>query len=424
MPRKRLASYGRRRFRVNVFVARGLVCCEWRVRGRRKRKSWPDSAKTREVAKRWAEDYADERRRLELDKVTVAAEPVTLSVLWSRYRLAQGESWRPKTRKLYDGWWKDVSAFFGPSLRADALTLDRVDEFRQARRVAGVAHGTIRRTIGFLRQLYNFGEGRELVPRNRLRAYRYVVAKDERGTEPDEYTRDEIVAIAKALDWPEQWRPRNVIRICGTHGKRVNAVLHLQWADVDFERRCVTWRAVWDKTGTERVTPMTKVSHAALFDCHRQRHPTAPWVFWSSYRPTQPLHYNGLHWHLQLAEARAGVPHKPKRAFHGLRRFVVNELGDLQLAGWWVGQSSLRVTAGYERERIERLNEARERLDRKEVAAETATDVATGISKSLPRQVGARGFEPPTSWSRTRRANRTALRPALPDVETSRSLDP
>ena len=52
---------------------------------------------------------------------------------------------------------------------------------------------------------------------------------------------------------------------------------------------------------------------------------------------------------------------------------MVNELGDLQLAGWWVGQSSLRVTAGYERDRMERLNEARERLDRKEVATETAT---------------------------------------------------
>src|SRR2546428_5221891 len=36
--------------------------------------------------------------------------------------------------------------------------------------------------------------------------------------------------------------------------------------------------------------------------------------------------------------------------------------------------------------------------------------------------VGASGFEPPTSWSRTRRANRTALRPALLDVSTSRRL--
>src|SRR5205809_1379023 len=53
------------------------------------------------------------------------------------------------------------------------------------------------------------------------------------------------------------------------------------------------------------------------------------------------------------------------------------------------------------------------RLDRKETAGEVATDVATGISKSLPRKVGASGFEPPTSWSRTRRANRAALRPAV-----------
>ena len=48
-----------------------------------------------------------------------------------------------------------------------------------------------------------------------------------------------------------------------------------------------------------------------------------------------------------------------------------------------MGQSSLRVTAGYERQRTERLDEARERLERKEMAAEVATDVATGISKWL-----------------------------------------
>jgi hypothetical protein len=62
---------------------------------------------------------------------------------------------------------------------------------------------------------------------------------------------------------------------------------------------------------------------------------------------------------------------------------VVNELGHLPLAGWWVGQSSLRVTAGYERERTERLVEARERLDQKEMMAEVATNVATRNRKSL-----------------------------------------
>ena len=45
------------------------------------------------------------------------------------------------------------------------------------------------------------------------------------------------------------------------------------------------------------------------------------------------------------------------------------------------------------------------------------TDVATGNSKSLPSRVGARGFEPPTSWSRTRRANRAALRPEARKLE-------
>jgi hypothetical protein len=34
-----------------------------------------------------------------------------------------------------------------------------------------------------------------------------------------------------------------------------------------------------------------------------------------------------------------------------------------------------------------------------------------GTDKSLKRMVGASGFEPPASWSRTRRASQAALRP-------------
>src|SRR2546422_250975 len=33
------------------------------------------------------------------------------------------------------------------------------------------------------------------------------------------------------------------------------------------------------------------------------------------------------------------------------------------------------------------------------------------------RKVGASGFEPPTSWSRTRRANRAALRPEMMPIQ-------
>src|SRR5439155_1341411 len=40
----------------------------------------------------------------------------------------------------------------------------------------------------------------------------------------------------------------------------------------------------------------------------------------------------------------------------------------------------------------------------------------------LATRVGARGFEPPTSWSRTRRANRAALRPEAPKARSRRNL--
>src|SRR6266700_2208717 len=38
-------------------------------------------------------------------------------------------------------------------------------------------------------------------------------------------------------------------------------------------------------------------------------------------------------------------------------------------------------------------------------------------------QIGASGFEPPTSWSRTRRANRAALRPELLEPKRLRGYE-
>src|SRR5438477_339706 len=33
----------------------------------------------------------------------------------------------------------------------------------------------------------------------------------------------------------------------------MNAILHLQWVDVDLDSRIIVWRAPWDKTGREYI---------------------------------------------------------------------------------------------------------------------------------------------------------------------------
>ena len=201
-------TYGTRPYTVTVFTRGERVCCQWRVGQARKTKSWPDSPEHRAAAREWAADYAAERRRL-AGRVVSAPPPLTLADLWAKYQLALGPTWRPKTRDNYRDYYHTIADAFTPAKVVADITLDEVDGFRDHRRRQGIAHNQVRRQIGFLRQLVNWGEGRELVTRNRLRAYRYIVAKEERGAPPDEYRRDELVRIAAQLAAPRHWRGRS-----------------------------------------------------------------------------------------------------------------------------------------------------------------------------------------------------------------------
>ncbi len=362
MSREALGVEGHRPLRVSVYAERGRVWCKWTVKGRPKFKSWPDSKPNRRKALAWARQYAAERRALEKQADAVPPAPLTLASLWERYQKANAADWRAKTAKDYGQYFDVLDDVLGGSSLVGAITLEDVDGFKLARRKAGTAHSQVRRQIGFLRQLMNWAEGRELIQRNRLRAYRYVIPKDERAEPPGEYSRADLVVIAAQLEAPRHWRARGVITLCGTLGARINAVLHLRWPDVDLDAGTVAWRSEWDKLGEERVQPLTPRAKAALVEAWGQRHESEPWVFWAVRAKGRPYHYNSVVHHLWEAEKRAGVEHLAGRAFHGLRRMVVGDVGDLRDAGAWVGQKSLKVTAGYDRPRQEQVERARARI--------------------------------------------------------------
>jgi len=333
------------------------VWCEWRdARKKRHTKSWPVSQEA--DAKRWAEEYAAERRRL----MPIGGPIPTVAELWIKYKAANEHGWRPKTATLYADWASRLSVIKRP---VTELGHEDADALRDRLRAKKIAHGTIRRLVGFLRQMLNFAQGRRIIGQNPLATYRYQTPRSQRDARPAEYTRAELLKIAAALDWPEQWRARNVIQLCASYGARINAILHLRWEDIDFEQGGVTFRAEWDKTAETFTRPMTVVARAALLEAHGHRNESG-WVFWSRYRPTKVLRYSGLHWHLGEAEKRAGVAHIKGRAFHGLRRMVVGDIGDLTTAAQWLKQSTLAVTNQYMRERPENLERARIQLEEKE----------------------------------------------------------
>jgi integrase len=379
-----IGKWGKRGASVSVFAERGAVWLRLPTRGRTLRRFGDDTGPVRRKAIAWAKKYAAAREKGDVVAPEGKGKGLTLRALWIRYERANGESWRPKTRRGYEEYRDALEDHFTPTAKVAEITLDDVDEFRTKRRAQKnrrgekMAHSQVRRQIGFLRQLMNFAEGRELIPRNRLRAYRYVVPKSERDARPGEYSRTELLAIAAQLAEPRHWRPRGIVTLCGSLGTRINAVLHLKWADVDLDAKTVIWRADFDKLGQERTQPLTPRAHAALLEAQANRHKDVPWVFWAvssgegharrAHRAAtgavegRPYHYNSVHYHLTEASARAGVPHLPGRAFHGLRRMNVGDLNDLSLAAAWLGQASLKITAGYDRERKERTEQARDRI--------------------------------------------------------------
>jgi len=164
-----------------------------------------------------------------------------------------------------------------------------VDQLRNALRRRAIAVGHVERAIRLVKTVYGWAERREHLVRNRLAGYRFKRAKDERDVPPAEYSVEERERLTAALSphRADQWRPWVAMRIAGHQGARMNAILHLQWADVDLEARAIAWQARWDETGHEWQDPR------------------------AVYHPTALLRA------LRLAETRAGVTHRPYGACMG-----------------------------------------------------------------------------------------------------------
>lgn len=377
--RKTLAVFGPSRGRVRVLVERGgeLVRVQWYEDGIRRVKSWPNSREGRAEAKAWARGSAETR--------TLGPRPtvlqLTLRELWERYIEAEFPHLRPKTQSIYRAHWSRWELFLGRDFTAEEARLGDVDHFRAALERQDYALSQIHKAISVVKTVYNWGQRRELVGMNRLALYRFKVAKDLRSEPPAEYTREERDAILNALrpDRHTEWRAWTSVAIAAYQGARMRAILHLQWRDLDFERGEIAWRARWDKTGRERVQPMTDGARVALVVARQWRERdgyTGPWVFYTPHRQRwDPADDERAAWTAQAlwlaltkAERRGGVRHLPYRAMHGFRRAVAGDVleltRDVKLALDWIGDVDLGMARRYLRPRDPRLEEAASAVDR------------------------------------------------------------
>lgn len=375
MTQKKLTSLGAPGRTVRVFVERGLVRVQWRESGRRRTESWPDSRDNRVRARAFAEGVAGK-----LDARGRTWERLTIHQLWTAYVTAEGPAWREATRINAANHWRLFSVMLGDTAQVEAVTPAVADELYARLRSRPARAGTAGErprsptqaaaTFHAVKRVFKWAAARQIITADPLAAWRPRLAKDDRRSAPDEYAPGEVRAIVRQLDRrsSRQWRAWVAVTLCAALGRRQRAVLGLQWADVDLGARTVRWRSETDKLGREATIPLPRAAVHALRVAKVWGARMAPGSRWvlpavQGRRGDRPWTYQAVHQALRLAEARAGVPHRPFRALHGFRRSVVTSIheatGDLELAGEFIGDRDVRtLRRSYLKPRPARLADA------------------------------------------------------------------
>lgn len=387
MARKLLKEYGSHGRSVRVFVEaftdprrQDLVRVEWREQGKRRTESLPNSATNRTKAKDFAAGVAE---RLSLHGTERPARR-TMRELGEAYLLAHPtpETWRPKTRATFLARWKVWLAFATPVRHIDTITPETLDEFRARMRDQGYAVNQIANHVQMVKSAFTFARSRGYLAENPIADYRMRLSRDQRRLEVPEWTADECRRILAELSprHGRQWRAHVAIVLDAVLGARSNALLRLEWRDVDVNARTVHWRPELDKLGKDRVQPLPRDAVRALRIAKVWRAKIGydgPYVLPGARgtdKHTHPYRYQSLQSSLKRAAKRAGVTWVKYRAMHGFRRMVVNNVlamtGNLMRAGQYIGDTDARtLSRSYVRARPEELR-----------------DVASGMSVATKRQ--------------------------------------
>lgn len=372
---KELARFGPSRGSVRVTVEGDTVRVRWRVNGARKLKSYPNTPENRANAKAFAKGVAEARER------PTQKAALTLRTLWERYADAEFPHLRPNSQRLYREYYARWETAWGKDFAVEATTLDMAHQFRKDLTKLGLATSTIRQTVRTAQMVYAWGERNELIVRNKLRLFRFKVAKDERTESPAEYRDDDFAKMLAALDPKSatQWRPFVALAICGAQGVRQHAALHLQWPDIGPEM--ITWRKSWDKLGREWMQPtraLTKIALEVARYWREQNDYAGPWIIPSGSSKNKGETYSAQSLWTALCEAekRAGIPHMKGRGAHGLRRMLAGNVaeltGDAVLAMKSIGDTDVRMAGRYLKNRDERMDAVFAELDNPRTAPEAS----------------------------------------------------
>lgn len=378
-------------------------------RGTPRREYFPNDRKGRAAAIAWAEAFLAQRKLL-----GGRAKDTTHAALWKAY--VNSPAWqalKETTKPSYIERWKHWERFRGAASKVDSTTLHHIDRYTTNAIEAGKAVNQVRNVLNVARVVYNWGMTRKLISENAFAGFRWKAPADYEESSPEEYSEAEFDALLGELGPADgrTWRAHVMLMLAGYHGQRGNALTHLAWPDVplpagvdlsvvsllQFADRIV-WPRAFQKNKKELVQPLTWEGLAALMtaaywreavgyegrwvlfagggnkklgaavtqSARRRRRKTGTQVITpvrKARTPAQdtPYTYQAGWRQLVLAEPRAGVEHKERRAFHGFRKMsagnVADRTGDTRLALEWIGDD-IRQAPKYLKRRSERLDRA------------------------------------------------------------------
>lgn len=281
---------------------------------------------------------------------------------------------KPSTRYVWEKVIeKNIRPFFG-NLKAQRLTTDHMDRYREKRKGEGRSDATANRELSILRTAFHNARKRT-PPKVLVVPYFPIVAETNirKGFLSDEQydkLRDALPAELKALF------------VTGyITGLRRGEITAIQWPQVDFEAGLITLDKGETKNDEPRSVPILDGDmRELLLAAKRERDkewPESPWVF--SRRAERIVDFR---WSWDEACKRAGVP---DLNFHDLRRTAVR---NMRRAG--IPQVIRMKISGHKTDSMERrynivdaddLNMARELLqNRRKIAEETQVTVTKNVT--------------------------------------------
>lgn len=209
---------------------------------------------------------------------------------------------------------KNIRPFFG-KIRAQRLSTDRMDLYREKRKAEGRSDATVNRELSVLRTAFHNARKRT-PPKVNIVPYFPMVA--ETNVRKGFLTDDQYAKLRNEL--PDELKALFVTAY--ETGIRRGELLAMQWPQCDFEAGLITLQKGETKNDDARAVPILDGDMRDLLVAARKEHdalwPDSPWMF---SRRGEPI--KDFRWAWDEACQRAGVP---DLNFHDLRRTAVRNM--------------------------------------------------------------------------------------------------